>query len=272
VERSLPLHLLVTVRLRRALVRTMTRRAIVVVAAVVTAVAVSSVVRAAENTRSRWADTRRVVVAERDLAPGDVIDDGAVVVREVPSAAVAGEATGTVPLGAVVRHPIAAGEPVIGDRLAPAGLTGVAALVPRAHRAVAVPTGPAGTPPIHPHDRVDIVALTPGTPDLAGAGHTHADEQPAADGTAAIEHDEPAEAGGTPEDPGAIGAGTDGDASAEIGASEADARTPGALLVEQALVVDVSDTTVTIAVPQALAPTVAYGATQGLIVLTLVGA
>jgi Flp pilus assembly protein CpaB len=235
VERSLPLHLLLTVRLRRALVRTLTRRAIVVVVAVVTAVAVSSVVRTAEQTRSRWADTRRVAVAERDLAPGDVVDDGAVVVREVPSAAVAGDATGTVPLGAVVRYPIAAGEPVIGDRLAPLGLTGVAALVPPAHRAVAVPTGPAGTPPIHPHDRVDIVALT------SPGADTHSHEVPA------------------------DGSGADDTTSVAPTA-------PATTLVEQALVVDVSDTAVTVAIPTPLAPTVAYAATQGLTVLTLIGA
>ena len=224
MERSLPLHLLLTVRLRRALVRTITRRAIVVVTAVVTAVAVSSVVRSAEQTRSRWADTRPVAVAEHDLAPGDVVDAGAVVVRQMPTAAVAGAASDVVPLGAVVRYPIAAGEPVIDDRLAPQGLTGVAALVPAGHRAVAVAKGPAGTPPVHPGDRVDLVALTPGTTDIA-----------------------------EPE-------------------SEAEAAAPATTLVDQALVVDVSDTAVTVAVPEALAPEVAYGAAQGLVVLTLVGA
>ena len=226
MERSLPLHLLLTVRLRRALVRTITRRAIVVVTAVVTAVAVGSVVRSAEQTRSRWADTRPVAVAEHDLAPGDVVDAGAVVVRQMPTAAVAGAASDVVPLGAVVRYPIAAGEPVIDDRLAPQGLTGVAALVPAGHRAVAVAKGPAGTPPVHPGDRVDLVALTPGTTDIA----------------------EP-----EPE-------------------SEAEAAAPATTLVDQALVVDVSDTAVTVAVPEALAPEVAYGAAQGLVVLTLVGA
>lgn len=224
MERSLPLHLLLTVRLRRALVRTITRRAIVVVTAVVTAVAVGSVVRSAEQTRSRWADTRPVAVAEHDLAPGEVVDAGAVVVRQMPIAAVAGAASDVVPLGAVVRYPIAAGEPVIDDRLAPQGLTGVAALVPAGHRAVAVAKGPAGTPPVHPGDRVDLVALTPGTTDIA-----------------------------EPE-------------------SEAEAAAPATTLVDQALVVDVSDTAVTVAVPEALAPEVAYGAAQGLVVLTLVGA
>lgn len=255
MDRSLPLHLLLTVRIRRVLVRTFTRRAIVVVVAVVTAVAVSSVVRSAEQTRSRWADTRQVAVAERDLAPGDVVDAGAVALRELPNAAVAEAATDAVPLGAVVRYPIAAGEPLVGDRLAPQGLTGVAALVPENHRAVAVPSGPAGLPPVHLGDQVDIVALSPGGPDLAlpssdTPGETDGTNDPA-DGDQASA--ETPETGGT----------TDGTVAA---------AGPATTLVDQALVVDVSDTAVTVAVPTALAPAVVYGAAQGLVVLTLVGA
>jgi Flp pilus assembly protein CpaB len=140
---------------------------------------------------------------------------------------VAGAATATVPLGAVVRYPIAAGEPVVGDRLAPEGLTGVAALVPEHHRAVTIPSGPAGQPPVHPTDRVDIVALSPGAPET--------DPEPA-----------------------------EGDVSP--------VPEPATTLVVGALVVDVSETAVTVAVPSALAPAVAFGAAQGLVVLTLVGA
>jgi len=224
VDRSLPLHLLLTVRARRALARTVTRRAVVALAAVVTALAVASALRTAEQTRSRWAETRRVAVAERDLAPGEVVDAGAVVLRELPRAAVSPAAAEDVPVGAVVRYPIAAGEPVVGTRLAPDGLTGVAALVPEGQRAVAVAVGPAGVPPVHPGDRVDVVALTP-----------------------------------APSDP-------------EAEAEEPEAPpAPATTLVEQALVVDVSDTAVTIAVPLPLAPAVAYGAAQGLVILTLVG-
>ena len=234
MDRSLPLHLHLTVRGRRALARTITRRAVVVVAAVVTGLTVSTVVRSAEQTRSRWADTRQVAVANHDLAPGDVVDAGAVSLREVPTAAVAGAAAATLPLGAVVRYPIAAGEPVIGTRLAPEGLTGVAALVPEGHRAVSIPAGPAGMPPAQAGDRVDIIALTPTSPDI----------DPESESTE-----------GAPDD------------SANIPTSA-----PAATLVDHALVVDVSDTAVTVAVPAVLAPAVAYGAAQGLVVLTLVGA
>jgi Flp pilus assembly protein CpaB len=232
VDRLLPLHVLLIVRVRRALARTLTRRVVVVVAAVVTAVAVSGMIRSAEQTRSRWADTRQVVVAQRDLAPGDVVDAGAVTQREVPSAAVAEAASDVLPLGAVVRYPIAAGEPVVASRLAPQGLTGVAALVPDGQRAVAIPTGPAGMPPVQTGDRVDVVAFDPGSAEPE------------------IETDVPEQ-------------------DEDEGPSTSSA--PATTLVDQALVVTADDTAVTVAVPAELAPTVAYGAAQGLVVLTLVG-
>jgi Flp pilus assembly protein CpaB len=222
VDRSPSSSLFLAVRVRRVLARTVTRRAIVVLAAVVTAVTVTTALRSAEHTRSRWGDTRRVAVAQHDLAPGDVVDTGAVSLHEVPRAAVAGAATDVVPLGAVVRYPIAAGEPVVGTRLAPEGLTGVAALVPEGQRAVAVAVGPAGVPPVHPGDRVDVVALTPAPSEPETA------EEPAP-------------------------------------------TAPATTLVDQALVVDATETAVTIAVPSPLAPAVAYAAAQGLVALTLVG-
>jgi Flp pilus assembly protein CpaB len=222
VDRSPSSSLFLAVRVRRVLARTVTRRTIVVLAAVVTAAAVTIALRSAEHTRSRWGDTRRVAVARHDLVPGDVVDAGAVSLHEVPRAAVAGAATDVVPLGAVVRYPIAAGEPVVGTRLAPEGLTGVAALVPEGQRAVAVAVGPAGVPPVHPGDRVDVVVLTPAPSEIETA-------------------DEPVP------------------------------PAPATTLAEQALVVDASETTVTVAVPEALATAVAYAAAQGLVALTLVG-
>jgi Flp pilus assembly protein CpaB len=188
--------------------------------ALITGAAVTSLVHSAEQAGSRWSDTRLVVVARHDLAPGDVVDAGAVVVRRLPRAAVADAAGDTPPVGAVVRFPIAAGEPVVNTRLAPDGLTGVAALVPEGNRAVAVPVGPAGTPPVREGDRVDLVALTTPT------------------------EDEPTDA--TP-------------------------AAPATTLAEQALVVDTTDTTITVAVPTTLAPAIAYAAAQGLVALTLVG-
>lgn len=161
-----------SVRARRAVVRPLVRRTAVAALAVVTAVAVASLIGAAGAARDRWGTTRPVAVATRDLLPGDVVDGGAVDVRDLPSG-VLGEATMTdVPVGAVVRHPIMAGEPVAPARIAPDGLTGAAALVPAGERAVAVPVGPAGVPPLTVGDLVDVVTVVPGgaTGPADGAG------------------------------------------------------------------------------------------------------
>ena len=150
-----------TVRARRALVRPLVRRAAVAVLALVTAVAVASLVMAAGAARDRWGTTRPVAVATRDLAVGDVVDPGAVEVRDLPAGVVAAATLAEPPLGEVVRHPIVAGEAVAPSRLAPDGLTGVAALVPAGERAVAVPVGPAGVPPVVVGDLVDLVTVVP---------------------------------------------------------------------------------------------------------------
>ena len=117
---------------------------------------------AAGAARERWGRTRPVAVATRDLGPGDVVDAGAVEVRELPARRARRGDLAEAPVGAVVRHPILAGEPVAPARLAPDGLTGVAALVPAGERAVAVPVGPAGAPPLAVGDLVDVLAVVPG--------------------------------------------------------------------------------------------------------------
>ncbi|MGH9193861.1 MAG: SAF domain-containing protein, partial [Acidimicrobiales bacterium] len=124
------------VRARRALARTVIRRAVVLGLAIVTGLVVISLVSSAEAARQRWGRARPVAVATRDLAPGDVVDRSTVEVRRLPEAAVTPGALAEPPSGSVVRQPVAAGEPLVPERLAPEGLTGVAALVPAGHRAV----------------------------------------------------------------------------------------------------------------------------------------
>ena len=121
------------------------------------------------------------------------------------------------PVGAVVRQPILAGEPVAPSRLAPDGLTGVAALVPAGERAVAVAVGPAGVPPLAVGDQVDVVTVMP---------------------------------------PGATGDG---------------GSDPAFTLVERATVVAIGEQAVTIAVPDADAPRVAWAVANGAVVLALAG-
>jgi Flp pilus assembly protein CpaB len=120
----------------------------------------------------------------------------------------------------MVRQPVAAGEPLVPERLAPQGLTGVAALVPAGHRAVAIPIGPLAAPPLTVGDLVDVLAVVPAL----------VEEQPRQ------REDQPSFA-----------------------------------LVEAAVVVDVGEQSITVAVPEAAAPRVAWVLTNGSVVLALAG-
>jgi Flp pilus assembly protein CpaB len=209
------------VRARRALARTVVRRAVVLGLAVVTGLVVVSLVSSADAARQRWGRTRPVAVAARDLVPGDVVDGSAVEVRRLPVAAVTPGALAEPPSGSVVRQAVPAGEPLVPERLAPQGLAGVAALVPPGHRAVAIPIGPLAAPPLTVGDLVDVLAVVP----------VLAEEQPR-----------------QPEDQ------------------------PSFPLVETAVVVDVDEQSIAVAVPEADAPRVAWVLTNGSIVLALAGA
>lgn len=219
---------ILAVRVRRLLVRPVVRRGLVAAVALITGLTVAGLVRSAEQARDRWGTERSVVVARRDLAPGEAIEPHLVESRQLPEIAVPDGALSDAPLGAVVHQPVAEGEQLVASRLAPDGLTGVAALVPEDHRAIALPVGPAGMPPVQVGDRVDVLAVMPTTGDLHG-------------------HPEPA-------------GGLDDDRAA---------ATPA---VEDALVVDVSEQAVSIAVPIGDATAVAAILTHGVALLALAGA
>jgi Flp pilus assembly protein CpaB len=212
---------LLGVRARRALARTVVRRAAVLGLAIATGLVVVSLVSSADAARQRWGRARPVAVATRDLAPGDVVDASAVEVRRLPEAAVTPAALAEPPSGSVVRHPVAAGEPLVAERLAPEGLTGVAALVPPGHRAVAIPIGPLAVPRLTIGDLVDVLAVVP----------------------------VPAE-----------------------GRPPQSADPPSFPLVEAAVVVDVGEQSIAVAVPEDDAPRVAWVLTNGSVVLALGGA
>jgi pilus assembly protein CpaB len=154
---------------RRAL-RSLAVRWIVVAAAAAGAAAQAAAVAAdAEAARAAWGDTLEVVVAVRDLPAGRRLATGDVRVEARPVAVIPAEAVRAIPAGATLRALVVAGEVLVDSRVAPAGLSGVAALVPEGWRAVAVPTSGAGfgspAPPLHVGDRVDLVA-----PDVVAAG------------------------------------------------------------------------------------------------------
>ena len=220
----MPTHpLILGVRARRAAARSLVRRVAVGLLAVATGLLVTSLVASAEAARDRWGRTRPVVVATRDLSPGDTIEGSDVEVRTLPEAAAGSTALREAPTGAVVSQPVVAGEALVGQRLAPDGLSGVAALVPAGQRAVAVPLGPMGAPPLAIGDLVDVLAVVP----------------VAADGVA--------------------------DAGADTGE-------PAFPLAEDAMVVDVGEQSVSVAVPDVDAPRLAWTLTNGSVVLALAGA
>lgn len=236
----------VAARARRALARPTGRRTAVALLAALVGLTVMSLVGSADAARQGWGETQRVAVATRDLAIGETIEPGVVELRELPVLATADAALGTVPHGSVVRQPVAAGEPLVAARLAPQGVTGVAALVPEGWRAVAVPVGPTGVPPLQVGDLVDVVVVLPiGADSLA----------------------DPVNGGGRDQD------GDDSrDPEGGDGRHDRAGSDPAFPLVEGALTVDVSDQVTTVAVPAQDAPRVAFALTQGAVVLALAGA
>ena len=163
-----PSSTVLVVRARRALARPGPRRLGIALLGGATALTVISLVGAAGTARDEWGATRPVIVATRDLAPGDVVDAGAVETRDLPEGLVTDADLAGRPHGAVVRQPILAGEPVMAARLAPHGLTGTAALVAPGERALAVPLGPAGAPPLAIGDLVDVLTVLPASVPAGG--------------------------------------------------------------------------------------------------------
>lgn len=129
---------------------------------------VSSIVADADRTRAAWGTTTVVAVAARDIAAGAPLGVDDVDLVERPHALVPEGALREVPDGQVAAAAIAAGEIVVTSRLAPLGLTGLAATLPEGTRAVAVPVEVGLAPPLIVGDRVDVlVALAP---EAAGDG------------------------------------------------------------------------------------------------------
>jgi Flp pilus assembly protein CpaB len=138
------------------------RKLLVVTLAALSGVAVTGVVQRAEGAAAAWGDRVPVLVAARDLEPGERLDTGntRLVVRPAP----------TVPDGALSELPaegrrlaqaVFDGEVVRSERLAPAGLSALAARLPPGTRAMAVPVEPGLVPALVVGDRVDVlVALS----------------------------------------------------------------------------------------------------------------
>jgi Flp pilus assembly protein CpaB len=112
---------------------------------------VSRVTASAAAERERWGEHVLVAVALDDVAPGEEIDAE---LRPVPAALVPGGGLRELPDGPAAAW-IGAGEVVLAARVAPAGLSAVAALLPSGTRGVAIPIGLAPLP-VEIGDRVDV--------------------------------------------------------------------------------------------------------------------
>lgn len=204
---------------------------------------VSGAVDAAAATRRRLGTTVSVYVTTRAVVAGDVLDDGDlrradVPVAFLPDATVVEEPVGHAPLVGLLP-----GEVVVEEKLAPYGRKGVAAVLPAGARAVAVPVGTV-RPPLEVGDRVDVLASFT------------SDHEPVDGGGAAPE----------PED----GEDPDDDDDEGSGAVEGDPP-PTFPVAVAALVLDVGDDVVTVAVTPAESPRVAYAVAAGTVALALVG-
>lgn len=130
--------------------------------ALVTASVVRSSLASADALAQRYGALRLVPVVVSPVDAGEALPRSAVRMAERPASTLPdaplarGGAAGAAGRTALV--PLVPGEVLVASKLAPAGLRGAAALLPRGMRAVAIPGGPGGRPPAAVGDRVDILA------------------------------------------------------------------------------------------------------------------
>lgn len=125
--------------------------------AAATGLFVSQQVSEASARAARLGGLLDVPVAAQPIAAGRVLRAADVSVRRLPAAAVPEGALARSPAGRPTLVPLAAGEVLLSEKLAPDGVQGVAALLPAGMRALAVPVDPAGLALERGH-RVDVLA------------------------------------------------------------------------------------------------------------------
>jgi Flp pilus assembly protein CpaB len=144
------------------------RRAVVVGLAALCGLAVMSVVQRAEDTAAAWGESVPVLIARRDLAAGERLDPGNTRLAHQPSPLVPDGALAALPHDGRLAAPVYAGEAIREERLAPAGLSTVAARLPAGTRAIAIPVEPGTVPKLVIGDRVDVLVALPA--EAAGDG------------------------------------------------------------------------------------------------------
>lgn len=127
-----------------------------VVLAASTGLVVARLVGHASAEAARWGEVRPTAIATADLEAGATIVPGDIVIEHRPTALVPDGALDGPAEGRVVTATVHRGEPVLAARLAPAGLSPTAAVLPAGTVGIAVPTGP-GALPLQPGDVVEVL-------------------------------------------------------------------------------------------------------------------
>lgn len=131
--------------------------AVVGVVCVVVTLAVTAMVRHGTAPARSLGRLVAVPVAARAVALGAVVGEDDVSWRRLPAGVLPDGPVEESPVGRTVVVPVVAGEVLLASKFAPAGLSGVAALLPAGARALAVPVV-AGNPSVQRGDRVDLLA------------------------------------------------------------------------------------------------------------------
>jgi Flp pilus assembly protein CpaB len=128
---------------------------------------VAATVHEADAARAAWGRSTTVLVAARDLAPGEAVDAGNTRREQHPGPLVPPDAITELPAGGRVTAAVYEGEVLREARLTDAA-SAVAARLPPGSRAVAIPVEPGTTPPLSVGDRVEVLVALP--PEAAGGG------------------------------------------------------------------------------------------------------
>ena len=156
-------------RLRRIRRATIVYWAVVAVLMFLTVELVGRMHASAQAAVAKHGTTEMVWVATRAIDAGSALGRGDVHRAEIPAAFLPrGAARGPDVVGQATTVSLVAGEVLLASRLAPSGVQGAAARVPRGSRGLAIPMGPGGPVAVEVGDRVDLLATFP--PDLSAGG------------------------------------------------------------------------------------------------------
>ena len=156
-------------RLHRAGRRALRTRSLAIVLAVGAGLLTHGQWIRGQQLRNDWGSRRIVLVAARDLSPGDPLDTSSIRTAEVPTSAVPGRAVERVEPGRRAVRSVTIGEILVEDDVAPAASGPLAARLPAGHTGVAVVLAD-DAPAIGPGDVVDVVAAPEPFVDDAGSG------------------------------------------------------------------------------------------------------